>query len=85
MLSLKLIKFSVPQYKVRGESAILECKYELENEKLYALKWYKDNEEFYRYVPRSDSVKQSYNVEGVRVEVSITSSELYLLVQVQLQ
>ena len=77
MLSLKLVRVSVPQYKVRGDMALLECQYELGGaDKLYSVKWYKDNEEFYRYVPRSDTVKQSFKVEGVRVEVSAAESVL---------
>ncbi|KAL5284689.1 hypothetical protein ACFFRR_006788 [Megaselia abdita] len=36
-------------------------------ESLYAVKWYKDNEEFYRYVPKANPQKQSYRVDGVRV------------------
>lgn len=39
-------------------------------ESLYAVKWYKDNEEFYRYVPKANPQKQSYRVDGVRVIVS---------------
>jgi hypothetical protein len=70
VLSLKLLRVTVPQYKVRGDTALLECQYDLGDDKLYAVKWYKDNEEFYRYVPRSDTVKQSYRVDGIRVEVS---------------
>lgn len=42
-----------------------------EDEKLYSVKWYKDNEEFYRYVPRANPPQRIYsNVEGVRVDVS---------------
>lgn len=41
-----------------------------EGEALYAIKWYKDNEEFYRYVPKSRPPKTSYRVDGVRVIVS---------------
>jgi hypothetical protein len=70
VLSLKLLRVSVPQYKVRGDTALLECQYELGGDKLYSVKWYKDNEEFYRYMPRSDTIQLSYKVEGVRVEVS---------------
>lgn len=42
-------------------------------ERIYSVKWYKDNEEFYRYVPRSNPPQQSYRVEGIRVDVSICS------------
>lgn len=41
-----------------------------EGEALYAIKWYKDNEEFYRYVPKTRPPKTSYRVDGVRVIVS---------------
>lgn len=41
-----------------------------EGEALYAIKWYKDNEEFYRYVPKARPPKTSYRVDGVRVIVS---------------
>lgn len=40
-----------------------------EEETLYSVKWYKDNEEFYRYVPKANPPQQSYRVEGIRVEV----------------
>ncbi|XP_055300436.1 uncharacterized protein LOC129567495 [Sitodiplosis mosellana] len=39
-----------------------------EEETLYAVKWYKDNEEFYRYVPKANPPQQSYRVDGVRVD-----------------
>lgn len=42
-----------------------------EKQRLYSVKWYKDNEEFYRYVPKSNPPQQSYRVEGIRVDVSI--------------
>ncbi|CAB0000795.1 unnamed protein product [Nesidiocoris tenuis] len=64
---LRLLRLSVPPYKMRGESAFLECDYDLEGNTLYAVKWYKDNEEFYRYVPRASPPQHSYNLEGVRV------------------
>lgn len=125
--SLQLTKVVIPPYKFHGETALLECQYELnsnknhnnnrnyhsrynnnkdygyrsihssisddnngidhlhngggssssgsttsdEEETLYSVKWYKDNEEFYRYVPRSNPPQQSYRVEGIRVDVSI--------------
>jgi len=44
-----------------------------------AIKWYKDNEEFYRYVPKARPPKTSYRVDGVRVIVS-TPDVLQILV-----
>lgn len=74
-------KIIIPQYKFRGETAILECDYQLngkrdtdddientkfnyhdqnDEETLYSVKWYKDGEEFYRFVPKSNPVQNSY-------------------------
>lgn len=42
-----------------------------EGETLYSVKWYKDNEEFYRYVPKANPPQHSYRVDGIKVDVSI--------------
>lgn len=50
-----------------------------DGESLYAVKWYKDNEEFYRFVPKANPQKQSYRVDGVRVIVSRIGFTIYIL------
>uniref|UniRef100_A0A1I8PG55 Ig-like domain-containing protein n=1 Tax=Stomoxys calcitrans TaxID=35570 RepID=A0A1I8PG55_STOCA len=52
---------------------------EEEGEDLYAIKWYKDNEEFYRYVPKANPPKTSYRVDGVRVIEEHSDSSRVLL------
>lgn len=39
-------------------------------ETLYSVKWYKDEEEFYRYVPRASQPQNSYTFDGIKVDVS---------------
>lgn len=70
-LLLRIIRVSVPPYRIRGQVAILECDYELDNDGLYSVKWYRDNEEFYRYMPKFDPPKHAYKLDGVKVDVSI--------------
>lgn len=67
---LKWVRITVPQYRVPGESALLHCDYEMGNDSLYSLKWYKDHEEFYRFVPKSKPKTNWYNVDGVKIDVS---------------
>lgn len=75
---LRMIQVKVPPYKLKGETAVLECLYELEGyEKLYTVKWYRENEEFYRYVPKYDPPQISYRVEGIRVDVSVRTNFLH--------
>uniref|UniRef100_A0A0A9YJJ0 Cell adhesion molecule 2 n=2 Tax=Lygus hesperus TaxID=30085 RepID=A0A0A9YJJ0_LYGHE len=82
---LKLVRLNVPPYKMRGELAILECLYELEGDNLYAVKWYKENEEFYRYVPKSEPKILSYRVEGIKVDHSLSDSKQVALRGVNLK
>jgi len=73
--ALTLSRVIVPSYKLAGETVTLECPYELnrnQRDRLYSVKWYKDDEEFYRYIPRSiPTVKFFDKLDGVRVQVSI--------------
>ncbi|XP_053986918.1 basal cell adhesion molecule-like isoform X2 [Hylaeus volcanicus] len=81
---LKLIRINVPPYTLRGKSALLECRYDLETDKLYTITWYKDDEEFYRYVPRGEPTKHSYPVEGVKVDHRRSDHQQVLLQDVSL-
>lgn len=55
---------------MRHEDAVLGCKFDLDGESLYSVKWYKDGFEFYRYVPRDMPPGQVFPLPGVDVEVS---------------
>ncbi|XP_058825798.1 uncharacterized protein LOC131685833 [Topomyia yanbarensis] len=118
---LHLRHVRIPSYKFRGESALLECQYELANgnqyfrdrpdyrgsrthasnddyyndgdsggaragagngafgEKIYSVKWYKDNEEFYRYVPSANPPIKSYKIDGIRVDPNHSDNTKVLL------
>ncbi|KAL3275556.1 hypothetical protein HHI36_020312, partial [Cryptolaemus montrouzieri] len=51
-----------------GETAIVYRDYDVEGNPLYAVKWYKELEDFYRFVPKATPQANSYDVEGVHVE-----------------
>lgn len=55
---------------MRDSFARLECHYDLDGEALYSVKWYKDGNEFYRYVPRDMPPAQVFPLPGVSVDVS---------------
>lgn len=44
---------------------------EEDEEVIYSVKWYKDGEEFYRFVPKAKQPQVSYNFDGIRVDVSL--------------
>ncbi|CAH1131829.1 unnamed protein product [Ceutorhynchus assimilis] len=76
---IKWVRVNVPQYRVPGEIAQLQCDYDLGDESLYSVKWYKEHEEFYRYVPKSRPQSISYKVEGVNVDMNKSDSRKVVL------
>jgi hypothetical protein len=67
---LSWVSVNVPQYRVPGDTALLQCNYDLGNGSLYSVKWYKDHEEFYRFVPKTRPQATAYRVQGATVDVS---------------
>ena len=45
-----MVNVVVPKYPTARGRASLTCNYELGNDKLYSVKWYRDGSEFYRYL-----------------------------------
>ena len=66
---------TVPGQLILGSGASLGCDYNLEGSKLYSVKWYKDGQEFFRFMPSMDNKIEVFSVRGVHVEVS----EIFLL------
>ncbi|XP_063621629.1 uncharacterized protein LOC134793840 [Cydia splendana] len=84
-LLLRMVRVSVPAYRVRGQPAQLECDYDLGDDALYSVKWYRDNEEFYRYMPKFDPPKHAYKIEGIKVDVAKSDDRKVILHQVMLK
>lgn len=71
-----MTEIRIPKHIMRHEDAVLGCKFDLDGESLYSVKWYKDGFEFYRYVPRDMPPGQVFPLPGVDVEVSDLSDKL---------
>ena len=68
--SLRISDVKVPTYAFTGDTVKLQCNYEeAENDKLYSLNWWKDNDQFYTFVPGQKV--SLYDVKGIIVDVSI--------------
>lgn len=68
---LRLTELKIEEHTLVGNSTRLECKYDLQGEKLYTVKWYKDGNEFYRFLPGESPEVQLFEVTGVHVDVSL--------------
>lgn len=69
-LSLTLNTIDVPAHRVVGDKATLICQFDMEGDTLYSVKWYKDDQEFYRYVPNDRPKLQVFKTDGIQVDVS---------------
>jgi len=82
---LKLLELNVPSHKLVGEEAVLECKFDMEADSLYSVKWYRNEQEFYRFVPNDRPKLQIFPQDGIRVERSKSSKHTVVLFDLQLE
>ncbi|XP_043267968.1 uncharacterized protein [Venturia canescens] len=63
----------------RLEKVTLRCEYNLGNEQLYSVKWYKDKDEFYTFMPSTSPPGREYDVKGVKVDIGQSDSKRVVL------
>ena len=84
--ALRMINLEAPQTALEGDTIRLGCSFSLAGGKpepaanvpggasgaelLYAIKWYKDQVEFFRYLAQDWPHKQALPLEGLQVDVS---------------
>ncbi|XP_065159897.1 uncharacterized protein [Atheta coriaria] len=64
---LRLTKMSAPGVVDYRSTLHLECQFDMGGELLYAVKWYKDDHEFFRYQPHQQPHQLLFPVHGVRL------------------
>jgi hypothetical protein len=68
-----MVQVKVPLAALSGHSVQLECIFSLDGESLYAVKWYRGVDEFYRYVPAEEPHATVFGLNGIEVDVSTFS------------
>ncbi|XP_032793380.2 uncharacterized protein LOC116930122 [Daphnia magna] len=85
---IQLLQVSVPSVIQAGEGAALLCDVDMENERLYSVKWYKDDElqsvEFFRFVPRETPQLIVYDLPGINVNKTLSDWQRVYLSRVSL-
>ncbi|XP_049826288.1 uncharacterized protein LOC126266430 [Aethina tumida] len=80
--SLKGMQLNVPRAVRVGHSVTLGCEYDLEEAPLYSVKWYRDGDEFYRYVPKEAPPTRVFTLSGLHVDVSVSNAHNVTLLSV---
>ncbi|XP_072398010.1 uncharacterized protein [Diabrotica undecimpunctata] len=70
--ALRLTRMDAPPVADLRQNMTLDCHFDMGNEDLYAVKWYKDDQEFFRYMPRGQQKTLLFPVPGVQVRSSET-------------
>ncbi|KAG8187086.1 hypothetical protein JTE90_023928 [Oedothorax gibbosus] len=63
-----MLELQVPPSIMRGQSVTLNCTFDLEEDILYSIKWYKNSVEFYRYIPSDRPPGQKYPLQGIYLD-----------------
>lgn len=53
-----------------GSNLDSPLEFQANSKEIYAIKWFKDNEEFYRYLPNATPKVTTYDTNGVQLDVS---------------
>lgn len=61
----------IPSVVKTGETVTLTCDYDLEQAALYTIKWYRNEIEFYRYVPKESPPSKAFTMPYFNVDVSL--------------
>ncbi|ENN79474.1 hypothetical protein YQE_04118, partial [Dendroctonus ponderosae] len=81
-LGLKALKLSIPRAVRAGHSVTLGCEYDLDEAQLYSVKWYREQEEFFRYVPKEEPPTRVFTTSGLQVDISVSNANSVTLLSV---
>lgn len=70
--ALKVTGFRVPPVVLYGSDVHLDCPFSSPSRtKLYSVKWYHNQDEFFRYIFADQTPASAFNLPGIKVDVSI--------------
>ena len=58
-----------PESVNEGDTISLTCRYDLGRDAIYSMKWFKDNEELYRYIPTDNPEYKEFDSPGIKIHV----------------
>ncbi|XP_069164046.1 cell adhesion molecule 3-like [Procambarus clarkii] len=81
---VELIQVEVPEIVRHGDDVQLRCKWDAPSDKLYSVKWYLNDREFFRYKPEEEPAIMVHALPGVTVDKELSTGEVVVLKSVQL-
>ena len=65
------LRVDIPDTLLRGQNAVFNCTFTLEDEKLYAIKWYRGTYEIFRYIPSDNPPLKTFPLLGYNVSIRL--------------
>ncbi|XP_047494023.1 uncharacterized protein LOC125042435 [Penaeus chinensis] len=81
---IRVTSLEVPDHVTRGHDVELRCSWDLTSHKLYSVKWYRDGQEFYRFLPSEDPPRATLPLRGVHVNESASTGPRVVLTRLDL-
>ncbi|XP_065347137.1 uncharacterized protein LOC135944246 [Cloeon dipterum] len=78
---LHFINVSVPRYAELHETLTMSCHFELGDDQLYMVKWFKDRKEFFRY--GADHNSRNFALPGIKIDMSRSDMNTVTLLDLQ--
>jgi len=76
---VRLTKELIPSHAIQGDDVALECDYDLQGDSLYSVKWYRNDQEFYRHIPTDRPQTVVFTQPGLIVdEFKSTETKIHL-------
>jgi len=82
--AIRLTETKIPSHAIQGEDVILKCSYDMEGDKLYSVKWYRNGKEFYRHIPSDNPSTAVFRQPGLIVDEFQSSETRIILRSIQL-
>lgn len=71
VMGISNVHITMPSAIQSGKNATLLCQYELDDDDLYSVKWYKGRHEFFRYTPKEIPSMKLFHYNNLHVDVRI--------------
>jgi len=65
-----IVELKLPRYVVVGDSALLQCKYNVKMEHLHRVEWLKSDKKIFQFVQGRTPPFRNFSIPGAELDVS---------------
>ncbi|XP_035228302.1 uncharacterized protein LOC118200441 [Stegodyphus dumicola] len=81
---LRLLFLRIPESRPEGKDVILTCEFDLEGDILYTIKWFHNDQEFFRFSPSEEPSTMFFPSRGIKLDLNQTTNTSVVLRDLEL-